>query len=192
MQELQLFLGRLEYPDNRTVNHNINSPYQQRRPLGRRFCLCAQTDTDIQTLSCANGKFWPIADLRLKAPAISSMYRLKSAERQETTTPAIQPKFRNGNYAAKTVIPLSVRFSADPRTVMERRAAMTLVKRLPQVFNIDVETCRACGGTAKVIACIEDPVVIERILSHLNEKAPSAETTLLPESRAPPHAGLFD
>jgi len=44
----------------------------------------------------------------------------------------------------------------------------------------------------KVIACIEDPVVIEKILSHLSEKASSTETTLLPESRAPPHAGLYD
>jgi len=78
----------------------------------------------------------------------------------------------NGNSAAKTVIPLSVRSSADPRTAMERRAAMTLSKRLTQVFNIDVETCRACGGTAKVIVCIEDSVVIEKILTHLNEAAP--------------------
>jgi len=30
-------------------------------------------------------------------------------------------------------------------------------------------------------------VVIEKILSHLNEKAPSAEASLLPESLAPPH-----
>jgi hypothetical protein len=37
-----------------------------------------------------------------------------------------------------------------------------------------------------VIACIEDPVVIEKILTHLNEKAASAATGLLPESRAPP------
>jgi hypothetical protein len=75
---------------------------------------------------------------------------------------------------------------------MERRAAMTLAKRLTQVFNIDVETCRACGGTAKVIACIEDPVVIEKILTHLTEKALPIEALPLPESRAPPQAGLFD
>ena len=35
------------------------------------------------------------------------------------------------------------------------------------VFNIDVEKCRICGGTAKVIACIEGPVVIKKILRHL-------------------------
>jgi hypothetical protein len=33
-----------------------------------------------------------------------------------------------------------------------------------------------------VIACIEDPVVIEKILTHLNEKAASAATGLLPET----------
>jgi hypothetical protein len=80
----------------------------------------------------------------------------------------------------------------DEQTPVQRHVAMTWAQRLKRVFNIDVETCRACGGTAKVIACIEDPVVIEMILSHLSEKASSTETTLLPESRAPPHAGLYD
>jgi hypothetical protein len=60
----------------------------------------------------------------------------------------------------KMAIPLSVHSTGDPRTALERRAAMTRAQRLKRVFNIDVETCRACGGTAKVIAFIEDPVVI--------------------------------
>jgi hypothetical protein len=38
----------------------------------------------------------------------------------------------------------------------------------------------------------EDPAVIERILAHLNDKAPSAGTALLPEGRGPPQARLFD
>jgi len=38
-------------------------------------------------------------------------------------------------------------------------------------IHIDVETCRVCGGTAKVIACIEDPVVIETILAHIEAQA---------------------
>jgi hypothetical protein len=53
---------------------------------------------------------------------------------------------------------------------MERRATMTLARRLTQVFDIDVETCRTCGDAAKVIACIEDPVVIEKIPTYLDEK----------------------
>jgi hypothetical protein len=63
---------------------------------------------------------------------------------------------------------------------------MTWAQRLKRVFNIDIKTCRECGGAVKVIACIEDPVVIEKILTPMNEKAASAGTGLLPESRAPP------
>jgi hypothetical protein len=35
-----------------------------------------------------------------------------------------------------------------------------------------------------VIACIEDPVVIEKILTHLNEQVALAATALLPEKFA--------
>jgi hypothetical protein len=82
----------------------------------------------------------------------------------------------------------------DPPTPAERRAAMTWAQRLKRVFNIDIETCRECGGAMKVIACIEDPVVIRQILDHLKRKAQVSETRALPESRAPPavHPGLFD
>jgi hypothetical protein len=69
---------------------------------------------------------------------------------------------------------------------------MSWAQRLKRVFNIEIETCRACGGAVKIIACIEDPVVIDKILTHLHEKAASAETGLLPEVRAPPQAGLLD
>jgi hypothetical protein len=69
---------------------------------------------------------------------------------------------------------------------------MSWAQRLKRVFNIDIETCSACGGAVKVIACIEDPLVIDKILTHLNEKAASAGMGLLPQVRAPPQAGLFD
>ena len=38
---------------------------------------------------------------------------------------------------------------------------------LKRVFNIDVETCHQCGGKMKIIAAIEDPLVIKKILTHL-------------------------
>jgi len=60
------------------------------------------------------------------------------------------------------------------------------------VFSIDAATCRACGGAVKVVTCIEDPAVIEKILTHLNEKALAVHTPLLSESRAPPQAIWFD
>ena len=78
---------------------------------------------------------------------------------------------------------------SEDRTPAERRASMTWAQRLKRVFNIDMETCRECGGAVKVIACIEDPVVIQKILTHLKEKAAPEPLGLLPTARAPP--GLF-
>jgi hypothetical protein len=60
------------------------------------------------------------------------------------------------------------------------------------VFNIDIQTCKSCGGRVKIIACIEDPVVIEQILTHLERKEASTATPHLPPCRAPPQARLFD
>lgn len=54
------------------------------------------------------------------------------------------------------------------------------------MFSIDIETCERCAGQVKIIACIEDPAVIEKILAHLNDKAPSTGKTILPEDCAPP------
>jgi hypothetical protein len=75
------------------------------------------------------------------------------------------------------------------------------------VFNIDIETCGACVGAMKVIACIEDPAVmpkalavlagqaLKQILDHLKHKAETGGPKALPESRTPPVGqphGLFD
>ena len=60
------------------------------------------------------------------------------------------------------------------------------------LLDIDIEMCAECGGAVKLIACIDDPVVIEKILAHRTEKAASATKGLLPEGRAPPQPGLFD
>jgi len=80
---------------------------------------------------------------------------------------------------------------AQDQTPAERRAAMTWAQRLKRVFNIDIETCRECGGAMKVIACIEDPVVIQKILNHLKEKGEYQDAVRLPESRGPPQTRLF-
>jgi hypothetical protein len=41
-----------------------------------------------------------------------------------------------------------------------------------------------CDSTVKVIACIEDSVVTNKMLGHLDEKVLATETIRLPESRA--------
>jgi hypothetical protein len=66
---------------------------------------------------------------------------------------------------------------------------MRWAQRLKRAFKVDIETCPHCGGSVKVIACIEAPAVIERILRHLASRHLPG---LGPESRAPPApAGLF-
>lgn len=54
---------------------------------------------------------------------------------------------------------------------------------MTRVFNIDIATSRACGGAAKAIANIASPVVIEKILTHLNGKTATAGMGLLLEGR---------
>jgi hypothetical protein len=80
----------------------------------------------------------------------------------------------------------------EERTLAERRAAMTWAQRLKRVFGIDIETCPACGGAMRIIACIEDPTVIDKILAHLDAKASEPDAPLRPPCRAPPQRGLFD
>jgi hypothetical protein len=78
--------------------------------------------------------------------------------------------------------------SADEadQTPAEKRASMTWAKRLKRVFNIDIETCEKCGGDVRIIASIEDPAVIKKILAHLENTASSEATALLPDCRASP------
>jgi hypothetical protein len=86
---------------------------------------------------------------------------------------------------------LKVAEDKDEKTPAHRHVAMTWAQRLKRVFNIDVETCRVCGSAAKVIACIEDPVVIKTILTYLEKKAARDSGVQIPDSRAPPQARLF-
>ena len=44
---------------------------------------------------------------------------------------------------------------------------MSWARLLKRVFDIDVEHCAHCGGDLKIIAAIEEPAVIVRILTHL-------------------------
>ena len=57
------------------------------------------------------------------------------------------------------------------------RARMSWAQLLKRVFAINLTTCPQCGGPLTILAAIEDPSVIIKILSHLG----------LP-TRAPPKA----
>ena len=55
---------------------------------------------------------------------------------------------------------------------------MNWARLLKRVFDLDLEHCPQCGGNFKIIAAIEAPAVIVKILTHLG---------LLPKSRSTPH-----
>ena len=61
-------------------------------------------------------------------------------------------------------------------------APMTWMQRLKRVFSIDIETCPKCGGKLRVIACIEDPDIIAKILEHIRTRDESQPS----QPRAPP------
>ena len=76
------------------------------------------------------------------------------------------------------------------RTPAEQHAAMTWAQRLKRVFSIDIEVCGRCGGSVRVIACIEDQDIIDRILAHLESKEQNTPALphLAPPTRASPGA----
>jgi hypothetical protein len=52
-----------------------------------------------------------------------------------------------------------------------RHVALSLAGRLKREFGVQIESCARCGGQVKIIASIEEPQVIGRILSHLERTA---------------------
>src|SRR5690606_20548875 len=73
-------------------------------------------------------------------------------------------------------------------SVTDQQRALTWAQRLKRVFAIDIETCRRCGGRLRVIASIEEPATIERILAHLGRDAEPVD--LVHPSRALPQGDL--
>ncbi len=67
------------------------------------------------------------------------------------------------------------------------KVAMNWARRLKRVFKIEIESCRRCGGKLAIIASIEEPLLIAKILSHRKSTAPEQYPTELPlGARAPP------
>ncbi len=58
------------------------------------------------------------------------------------------------------------------------------MERLKLVFAIDIETCSDCGGTLRVIACIEEPWLIRRISGHVQQRE---ELACAPAGAPPGH-----
>ena len=78
--------------------------------------------------------------------------------------------------------------SSEPgQSASSRHVAMDWARRLKRVFGIEIERCARCGGRLKIIASIEDPQVIARILAHLERTAAQPHQAEMPlGAQAPP------
>ena len=69
----------------------------------------------------------------------------------------------------------------EPENPKPKAYSMTWEQRLKRVFAIEIEKCEKCGGSVRIIASIEDPDVIQKILKHLGLNQPED-----PQNRSPP------
>ncbi len=84
------------------------------------------------------------------------------------------------------LVPGSEHLPAErPRSQKARQSWAMLMKR---VFALDVLECEHCGGPMRVIAALQEPAQIRRVLSHLGLEA---ETPRLHPARAPPETELW-
>jgi hypothetical protein len=64
---------------------------------------------------------------------------------------------------------------------------MNWARRLKRVLGIEIVCCARCGGRLRIIASIEQPAVIAKILAHLERTVPDPHRSEWPlGARAPP------
>lgn len=160
--------ARLSLTPGGLVRYQLNTPYSDGTthvlfdPLDFIARLAALVPKPRVNLTRYNGVFAP-----------------NSAHRAQVTK-ARRGKGARGHAAAET----------DDRTPAQRRASMSWAQRLKRVFGIDIETCPVCGGAMRIIACVEDPAVVENLLAHLDAKTPAAQAARPPPCRGPPVRAL--
>ena len=81
--------------------------------------------------------------------------------------------------------------SRAPEWPTPKHVALSWARRLKRVFGIEIEQCARCAGRLKVIASIEEPELIERILAHRRERGGEAAMRVSLGARAPPQASLL-
>jgi hypothetical protein len=151
----------------------------------------------------------PVASERLALTASGQVrYTLKTPYRDGTTHIVLEPLDLMARLAALVLTPRMhlTRYhgmfaphsqyrgaapppvsGADPtKPSTPRHVAMSWARRLKRVFGVEIESCTRCGGQLKIIASIEEPQLIAKILSHL-EPAPEQYQSELPlGARGPP------
>ncbi len=148
---------RLALSASGQVRYTLKTPYRDGtthvvlEPLELMARLAALVQPPRMHLTRYHGVFAPHSELRAWAtPAQRGMGAAKSPPADPTPPP-------------------------PPRHV-----AMSWAQRLKRVFGIEIDKCQRCGGTLRIIASIEQPAVIARILAHLERTAPQPHPPELP------------
>jgi hypothetical protein len=146
-------------------------------------------------------------------------YRLKTAYRDGTTHIVLEPldfiarlaalvppprvhltRF-HGVFAAHAALQAAItpggrgvgarKRAVAPKPPTPKDVRMHWARRLKRVFGVEIEQCARCGGRLKVIASIEEPQVVERLLAHRRERGEEVAPPGSLGARAPPQASLF-
>ena len=80
--------------------------------------------------------------------------------------------------------------AVGPKQMGLKKKNIPWARFLARVFNIDVEICSKCGGKMKIIAAIEDPKVIRKILDY--NGLPTKPPSLHPARGPPTHQNHFE
>ena len=117
-----------------------------------------------------------IANERLKCDGAGNVVlQLKSAWRDGTTHIRMSPLEFMQRLAALVPRPSEQPSEDAARHAQKAPARMGWARLLKRVFDLNLEHCPQCGGGFSIIAAIEVPAVIGRILKHLGlpARAPS-------------------
>jgi hypothetical protein len=160
----------------------------------------------------------PVSVERLSLTAQGHVrYRLKTAYRDGTTDIVVEPldfiarlaalvppprvhlTRYHGVFAANAALRAAITPAGrganarrgTPERVTPKHVALNWARRLKRVFGIELEQCARCGGRLQVIASIEEPQLIERILAHRREQGREETLTVALGARAPPQASLL-
>jgi Putative transposase len=157
---------RLALTASGQVRYTLKTPYRDGtthivlEPLDLMARLAALVPTPRMHLTRYHGVFAPHSQYR---GAVTPAHRGRGAP---------QPLV-SGAEAAKASPP--------------RHVAMSWARRLKRVFGVQLESCARCGGQLKIIASIEEPQLIAKILSHLERAAAEQSQSELPlGARGPP------
>ena len=173
---------RLKHPFSDGTTHVVLDPIEFMRHIRVPHPFGAAS-------GCANRQSCRFGIVRLATPEVPLATRVRSVPRPRAHLIRYHGVFAPNFNHRHRIIPNPVHQSArEPQP--SRPAPMRWMQRLKRVFHIDIEHCGLCGGTLRVIACIEPPLKCRslRELAHSSTRSSPISPSATPSaSTAPAH-----